>query len=134
MFKKSSKQEEITDEVETIIGPSVKIEGDFSSNGNVLVAGIVSGKLSTSQNLRVEEKAKISADIKAREAVIAGDVNGNIKVEGHLEILSTAKINGEIKTGSIAIQQGAFLNGNCIMGESVPADSPKEPVKEEESF
>ena len=134
MFKKSSKGEEIADEVETIIGPSVKIEGDFSSKGNVLIAGVVSGKLSTTQNLRVEEKAKISADIEARGAVIAGEVNGNIKIEGHLEILSTAKINGDIKTGSIAIQQGAFLNGNCVMGGGVPAGSSKEPIEKEKSF
>jgi len=119
MFKKNSKKEEITDQVETIIGPSVKIEGEFKSDGNVMVAGVVSGKLSTSQGLRVEEQARISADIEAREAVIAGQVNGNVNITGHLEILNSAKINGDIKTGSIAIQQGACLNGNCAMNASV---------------
>ncbi|MEK9165831.1 MAG: polymer-forming cytoskeletal protein [Patescibacteria group bacterium] len=119
MFKKDTKggKDTLKDEIETIIGPSVKIEGEFSSNGNIMIAGVVSGKLSTTQNLRVEEQAKISADIKANEAVIAGEVNGNIKITGHLEILSTAKINGDIQAGSIAMEQGAILNGTCTMGK-----------------
>jgi len=149
MFKKDPKEgEEIRqDDVETIVGPSVKIEGDFSSNGNVMVAGIISGKFSTNQNLRVEEKARILADVEAAEAVIAGEVQGNVVITGHAEILSSAKITGDITTGSISIQQGAVLNGNFKMANTAindadmaqPKDEPKdetlnkleqEPVKE----
>lgn len=119
MFKKGQREGgNKTDEVETIIGPSVKIEGDFTSNGNIIISGFISGKLSTTQNLRIEAGAKITADVKAREAVIAGEVNGNIIVEGNLEILSTAKITGDIRTRSIAIQQGAQLNGSFVMAEA----------------
>lgn len=128
MFKKDTKggKDALKDEIETIIGPSVKIEGEFSSNGNIMIAGVVSGKLSTIQNMRVEEQAKISADIKANEAVIAGEVNGNITVTGHLEILSTAKINGDIQAGSIAMEQGALLNGTCAMGKGANLDHQKQ--------
>jgi cytoskeletal protein CcmA (bactofilin family) len=119
MFNKGLKEggEKSPDEAETIIGPSVKIEGDFKSNGNVTVAGVVVGKLVTTQNLRIEEKAKVSADVEAKEAIIAGEVNGPIKIKGHLEILSTAKINGDIHTKSIAIEQGAQINGHCNMSD-----------------
>ena len=119
MFKKTaSGGGTIADDVETIVGPSVKIEGDFKSDGNIVVAGIISGKLGTAQILRVEERAKIMASVEAKDAVIAGEVQGNVHVLGHLEILSTAKINGDIKTGSISIQQGATLNGNLLMSQT----------------
>ena len=103
------------DDMETIIGPSVQIEGEFVSSGNIMIAGVVKGKIATTQNLRIEESAKIQADIKARGAIIAGEVHGTIHIAEHLEILSTAKIHGDIQTGSIAVQQGAYMSGNCSM-------------------
>lgn len=116
MFKKTLKSgSEINDTVDTIIGPSVKIEGDFKSQGNIVVGGQVVGKMSTTQNLKIDEGSNINADIQAKEAVIAGRIKGNITIEGHLEILSTARIDGDITTRSIAIQQGAYLNGKCTM-------------------
>ena len=130
MFKgQKDKNDFPGDDVETIIGPSVKIEGDFNSSGNVMVAGFISGTFATTENLRVEEQAKIIADVKAGEAIVAGEIKGNVVVIGHLEILSTAKIEGNIKTGSISIQQGAKINGNCSMsGDGAIAEEiPSEP-------
>lgn len=119
------------DDVETIIGPSVKIEGDFQTNGNVMIAGIISGTFTTSHSLRVEEQARIIANVKAGEAIIAGEIKGNIEVENHLEILSSAKIDGDIKTGSISIQQGARINGNCSMTGSEAATEKLKPSSAE---
>jgi cytoskeletal protein CcmA (bactofilin family) len=130
-----------SDDVETIIGPSVKIDGEFSSTGNVMIAGVINGKFSTSQSLRVEERAKILADVSAKEAVIAGEIDGNVTIEGHVEILSSARISGDIKTGSISIQQGANINGNFSMTgmnsvqmseETVTADKVETPSLKEE--
>ncbi len=125
MFKKTVKQEESIafDDVETIIGPSVKIEGEFQSSGNVMVAGVLVGKLSTSQNVRIEASAEIQGDITASEAIIAGTVHGNLMIGQHLSLLSSAKITGDITAGSIAVQQGAQMNGKCAMSAGVNGDS-----------
>lgn len=112
MFKKAY------DKTESIISPSTKIDGNFKSNGNVVIGGEIIGEFVTTQALRVEEGAKISANIKAREAVIAGEINGNLLIENHLDILSSAKIQGDIKTVSISVQQGACINGKCAMGNN----------------
>ena len=133
MFKKGPKEmfDLSNDSVETIVGPSVKIEGDFKSGGNVIVAGHISGKFSSGASLRVEERAKIIADIQAKDAVIAGEINGNINIEGHLEILATAKITGDIQTGSLAIQQGAIINGSCSMTHAKSGAKIEAPSKEQ---
>lgn len=114
-----NKEEKINNkEAETIIGPSVKVSGDFNGNGNIIVEGIFEGSLKTSGNLYVGDKAKIKATIEAKEARIGGELNGNINIEGHLEIASTAKILGDIKCSNISIARGAILNGNCSMKAS----------------
>ena len=120
MFKKTD------DKTESLIGPSTKIDGNFKNNGNVTVAGEIIGKFVTTQALRVEKGARISADIEAREAVIAGEINGNLLIENHLDILSSAKIQGDIKTISISVQQGACLNGKCTVGSNSINDKKQE--------
>ena len=68
-------------DIETIIGSTVKVEGDFKGQGDVVVEGQVQGKLSTKGNLSVGENAKITADVSAHNAIIAGELIGNLKVK-----------------------------------------------------
>ena len=44
-------------DVETFFGPSVKIEGKFFSQGNVVIEGMVSGTLKTENNLHIGKNA-----------------------------------------------------------------------------
>lgn len=114
MFNKDNKEMNIK-EAETIIGPSVKVKGNFHGDGNIIIEGIVEGTVNTSQNLLVGTKAKITANVEANEAKIAGEITGNIKVKGYLEISGTAKISGDIEADSISIEKGAVFNGKCQM-------------------
>ena len=91
MFKKQEEKEREKpkkDTLETVIGPSVKLEGTFKSDGNILIEGEVVGKIETSCDLRAGENSKIVADIKAKNAIIAGEVKGNVEVEEFLENLT----------------------------------------------
>ena len=118
MFNKPS-QGGASNEFETVIGPSVKVKGDFNAQGNIIVEGIVDGNLRTAGSLEVGEKAKITANVDAREAKIGGQIKGNIKVKGFLEITAAAKILGDIEAASISIERGATFNGKCIMPTGV---------------
>ena len=112
MFKK-----EDATEIETIIGPSVQIEGNFVANGDIVVEGVVSGSIKTEKNLRVGEQAKIFASVSSANALIAGEVQGNIRVQDNLELTSTAKIFGDIKARVLTIGSGAIVHGKCAAGE-----------------
>jgi len=129
MFNKQN-QEKNFKEAETVIGPSVRVKGDFHGQGNIIVEGIVNGNIKTNNNLRLGERAKITANIEAKEAVIAGEVRGNIKTKGYLEIKATAKIFGDIEASSLSIERGAILNGKCTMvSESKGSDVDSEKKK-----
>jgi len=102
-------------QAETIVGPSVKVEGELSSEGNVRIDGQVVGNVQTSQNLAVGEQAVISANVKALNAVIAGKIKGNITVDEALEITETGQIEGDITAKIISIAPGAIFRGQCQM-------------------
>ena len=105
----------IKDDIETVVGPSVCVEGDFASEGRILVKGIVSGNVKTSKLLTVEEGAKILANVKAGEAVISGQVKGNSKINGRLELTATAQIEGDVACRELIVAGGALIHGKVVM-------------------
>ena len=132
MFK--SNGEEVNEGVDTIIGPSVSVEGNFSGNGNIIVEGEVKGSLKTKGYVRASENSNIVANIQAGNAEIAGQVQGNIKVKENLDVKEGAIITGDIDTGMISVAFGAAINGNIKMKYDKPAQTREEmgEVEEEE--
>jgi len=123
MFKEDKNRQ--TSSVETIIGPSVKVEGDFVGQGDIIVQGIVLGNLKTKGHLEVGQDARITADVEAGSAHIAGEISGNILVKESLELEAAARIKGDIITGSLSVEKGAQLNGKISMDKS-QLEKPKE--------
>lgn len=103
------------DNIDTIVGPSVSVEGDFASEGNIVVKGTVTGSVHTSKNLVVEAGAKIMANVRAYNAHIAGEVRGNMKIKDSLELAPTARVLGDIDTKVVAVAAGALLCGKVTM-------------------
>ena len=120
MFKKEG-----GGEIETVIGPSVQVEGNFVANGDIVIEGTVAGSIKTEKNLTIGESAKIFADITAANALIAGEVQGDLKIRENLELTSTAKVFGDIKTKILTMAAGACLNGRCTAGEDKRAKLEK---------
>lgn len=103
------------DDVETVVGPSVNVEGDFASEGNIIVKGSVAGSVHTSRHLSVEQGAKIMANVRAGSAKIAGEIKGNMKVKDSLELTSTAKVLGDVEVKTLIVEAGALICGKVMM-------------------
>lgn len=108
-------EQETQDNIDTVVGPSVNVEGDFSSEGNIIVKGTVTGSVHTSKILSVEPGAKIIANVRAGNAMIAGEVRGNMKIKDSLELASTARVLGDIEVKTLSIEPGAVVFGKIVM-------------------
>ena len=129
MFKK----EENVQEIETVIGPSVHVEGDFIAAGNVVVEGAVTGNLKTDKYLRVGNNAKIAANVSAGSAIVSGEIRGDISIKVRLLLTATAKIFGDIKTKTITVASGAILSGKCSVGDESPSKYDDKTIKSTKS-
>lgn len=129
MFQK----DEITKEIETIIGPSVRVDGNFKSEGNIVIEGMVNGSLKTEKNLKVGENAKVSANVSVANAKIAGEIRGNLRVKERLELTNTARVYGDVATKLLIVSEGAILHGKCMMVKEIPALPEEKPKGEEVS-
>lgn len=118
---------------ETIIAQGVRVEGDFRSQGDVIIDGEVAGSVETQSALTVGETAKIHADVKAKSAVVAGEVVGNIFAAEMLELLATSHVKGDVVTSRISVAAGARINGKVSMEEGGGKIGKGEKQDEEES-
>ncbi|HBK35195.1 MAG: Polymer-forming cytoskeletal [Candidatus Uhrbacteria bacterium GW2011_GWE2_40_58] len=116
---------------ETVIAQGVKVEGDFVSQGNVIIDGEVTGSVKTNQSLHIGETAIIHANIEAENAVIAGEVKGNLRVGDTLELQSSSQVLGDIETQVLSISPGAKVNGHLSMGGKTTSISSQEEEIEE---
>lgn len=103
---------------ETVIALGVRVEGEFVSEGDVLIEGDVNGNIQTASDLRVGEQSKIRADVLAQNAVISGEIRGNVTVAGKLELTPSAKIIGDISVDVLSVSPGAQINGKLTMDGS----------------
>lgn len=119
MFKRNEEQTHMaaSSGQETVIAQGVKVEGDFTSSGDVIIDGEVTGTIQTASSLRVGESAKIHADVGAATAIVAGEIQGNLRVEDRLELLESSIIHGDVECRVLSVAPGATINGRLTMGE-----------------
>lgn len=126
MFNNSTdhKMEKVTSE--TIIGPSVSVEGTIDSAADIVIYGSFKGTLKVGRKVTIGKEATIEADIETEHAYIAGHVKGNIIARNKLELSHTAKVDGDIEAGILTMESGAILNGGCKMSASGPENAHKD--------
>jgi cytoskeletal protein CcmA (bactofilin family) len=99
----------------TVIGSGITIEGDVSSDDEVVVAGVVRGKLSVDGNVTVESEGVVEADIGAHAVAIGGNVTGNVTASERVDLLAGGKLIGDVKASRLTIADGATFKGNVDM-------------------
>lgn len=112
--------------METIIGPSIKVKGDFKGKGNTVIEGTLEGSLQTDSDVFAGDNAQIFANIKSKTARIGGVVKGNIQTEKHLQIVGSARISGDIYCSSLSVDSGAVINGQIIMEQTTDKKEKKD--------
>ena len=97
--------------VPSIISADLRINGDLVCSGDVQVDGWVEGDIQ-SRNIVVGEGATVHGALQAETVRICGTVKGPTKAES-VVVEKTAKVSGDILHKSLAIEQGAQVEGMC---------------------
>lgn len=105
----------ITIEGRLHLGPSALISGNVRA-GACKIEGLVEGKVECSEDLELGSTGRLNADILAGKRIhIAGQVYGNVTTPGILRLAATSTIHGDVRARSLAMEEGATLNGQCVM-------------------
>ena len=99
----------------TIIGHGMTIEGEITSDEEVVVAGTVRGRLSAEGPVTIEAGAVVEADIGASSLSVGGQVTGNVSASDRVDLLAGARLVGDVKASRLTIADGASFKGNVDM-------------------
>jgi cytoskeletal protein CcmA (bactofilin family) len=102
----------------SILGPTLRFRGELSAQEDLIVQGSVEGSITHTQSLTIGTDGSMKGDIRARVIVIDGKVEGNLYATESVNIRATAKVKGNVFAPRIAIQDGAFFQGQVEMQPS----------------
>ena len=100
--------------INTLIGPGSFVSGDIKINGFIRIDGDIKGKIESSSNIIIGERAKIQGNITASSIVVGGIVLGDITAPKGIKLLSNSAVIGDIMTKSLQIEEDVIFNGHCI--------------------
>lgn len=116
---------------QNIIAQGTKITGDFNSDGDFRIDGIIDGNIKTSGKLVVGKEGHIKGTIQGTDAYFEGKFSGKLSLSGTLTLKSTAFIEGDVMVGKLAVEPGATFNVNCAMKGTVKPMTNGEPKKQQ---
>jgi cytoskeletal protein CcmA (bactofilin family) len=99
----------------TVIGDGLTVEGDLSSEEEVVVNGTVRGKLTTTDAISVGSTGVIEADITGSSLSVAGQVTGDVSASERVDLQSGGRLIGDVKASRLTIADGASFKGNVDM-------------------
>jgi cytoskeletal protein CcmA (bactofilin family) len=108
----------------TYFGKNLKIKGNVSGEGNLIVLGSFEGEFKINGQVKVSQGAEIKGDIKATSVSINGNFEGTISASERILLDSTAAIKGRLVTPKISIQDGAVFDGELQMNRQ-PVQPPQ---------
>ena len=94
------------------LGPTVRVKGDISGNGDLLICGSVEGTIKLEGRLTIGPLANINAEISARDIVTQGFVKGDVRTTGRIEIKKDGSVIGNLTAAQIIIDDGADFRGS----------------------
>lgn len=104
--------------IPSIISADLRITGDLVCSGDVQIDGWVEGDIQ-SRNITIGEGATVQGGLQAESVRICGLVNGEVRAD-MVVLEKTARVTGDILHKSLAIEQGAYLEGMCRRTDTHP--------------
>ncbi|MDY0884137.1 polymer-forming cytoskeletal protein [Dongia soli] len=117
----------------SIISADLRISGDLICQGDIQIDGQVEGDI-RSGSVVIGEGAVVTGSIQSEHVRVCGKLIGQIKAD-NVVLEKTAHVTGDVLHHSLAIAQGAFLEGACkrldtkskVPGTAEP-DTAKQPA------
>jgi cytoskeletal protein CcmA (bactofilin family) len=114
----------------TFIGGGSRLTGNLECEGDLVVGGNVNGDGTVRGAFTLSEGGHWEGKVHATNAVIAGEVTGTVSVSEKLEIRKSARIRGIVHARTIAVAQGAVIDGEMAVTSGAPVVSYEEKRKD----
>ena len=101
----------------TLISEDAFFHGTLAVKGSLRVEGVFEGDISDAVDVEVGARGRILGNVAAERVTVAGEIVGNIVAAAFVELLASARHSGDIRTPKLRVDEGAFFDGVCSMGD-----------------
>lgn len=121
MFSDNKKDRQMAESTssQNIISQGTKIVGDFNSEGDFRVDGVIEGNIKTKGKVVVGKTGLIKGTLQGTDAYFEGKFSGKLALSDTLTLKASAHIEGEVVVGKLAVEPGATFNVTCVMKGTV---------------
>jgi cytoskeletal protein CcmA (bactofilin family) len=107
----------------TLISEGCKIKGVITGRGNFMINGEVDGECDIEGTVTLTKDGIWRGTIKADSVIVAGTIEGDVYAATGVEIGDTARVSGTVSGASIAVAEGAIVEGVMqTTGQSTPTE------------
>jgi cytoskeletal protein CcmA (bactofilin family) len=99
-----------------IIAKGTIIEGKITTSENMRIDGTVKGEVHCEKRLVMDAGGLIEGNLHAGESTIKGKVVGTVTIANTLHLLESSFIKGDIKAKKLHVEEGAKYDGKCLIG------------------
>ena len=107
--------------VASLLAEGVRFRGDFTTQDDLHLDGVVEGDLSVGR-LTIGERGAVNGTIQAESVEIRGRVEGSITAR-QVRLWATAHVDGDISHAELSIEAGAHFEGRSLVFAPVAADA-----------
>lgn len=103
------------EDVVSVIGAGMEVEGDCRCEGSLRVDGRVQGVIRAGKSVVVGEGGEVEGGIRTQDAMIAGRVIGTVQAGSRVELKEGCSVEGDISSPSVRLEEGGRLDGELDM-------------------
>jgi len=104
----------------TYVAASTTIVGTIAGKGAYVFCGTIEGDCEMEGPLTLAAGGRWRGVLKATDIVVAGVVEGDVVAKQRVEILGTARVTGSLSGNSIAVAEGAIIEGEIKVTSGAP--------------
>lgn len=120
MFNLKRRMHDSTSGPPTFVAPSTNIVGTIAGQGAFVCCGTIEGDCDIDGALTLALGGRWKGTMKATDIIVGGTVEGEVVARQRIEIGASARVTGSLSAKSIAVAEGAIIEGeiNVRSGEA----------------
>ena len=107
----------------SILGPEIEVNGDLKIKGDILIYGTVLGNVECKGKVHTSKGSLIKGNVNAKSAYINGNIEGDLVAEEKVVLAKFSQLKGNLISSSLTIEEGARFDGVCNMQDKASSSS-----------
>lgn len=113
-------------ELNGFVDAGTKFRGELAFETTFRVEGKVEGSVVSSGTLVIGEGGEVDGDIRVGQLFVSGVVRGTVKASRRIQLCAQGKAFADLETPSLVIEDGAILDGRCMMTREGTSEGGRE--------